>query len=486
MVSVIVAAASRRVSFFLVWIALCAEMEGDCFGGKWETPLTAISTFVFTPIPGLKFPPWYLAVIATWAWATTSKASRGGRAQTLATSMRISLGAIAMMVVWGAVTGGDVRQMTWQLHGFLMGFMTALMLTATCTTVEHYVSLGKVFVFSAIYRAAVLLVFWFSVGRDLVPQLVTQTTHADTTLFVSGLLILGINALERRTLRAVFAAVVAAVPIALAIRYNNRRLAWLSLLMGMVVVYVMLPKGKMRRRVNYALAIAAPLLVAYIAAGWGRSEGIFKPVHALSTMMGEHEDASSETRNIENYNLVMTLKSNPLLGSGWGHEYQEVSVAYSIKEMFEQYRFIPHNSVLGVLAFTGLAGFTGIWQLFPVSAFLLAHTYRATIDPRVRIATLSAFVGLVVFVLQMWGDMGMGTIPSDVLFGASIAVAARMPLLGAPPKRPSPKPGIDHEDGKDVERHEGTERDHRLPEPAPSDALAGEEQRDREGREENA
>lgn len=484
MVSSIVAA--RRVSFVLVWIALCAEMAGDCFGGKWETPLTPVTTFIFTPIPGLKFPPWYLAVIATWAWAMTSKASRVGRVQALTTSIRVSLGAIATMAVWGAVTGGDVRQMTWQLHGFLMGFMTALMLTATCTTVEHYVSLGKVFVFATIYRAGILLVFWFSVGRDLVPQLVTQTTHADTTLFVSGLLILGINALERRTLRAFLVAVVAAVPIALAIRYNNRRLAWLSLLMGMAVVYVMLPKGKLRRRINYALAIAAPLLVAYVVAGWGRSEGIFKPVHALSTMVGEHEDSSSETRNIENYNLVMTLKSNPILGSGWGHEYQEVSVAYSIKEMFEQYRFIPHNSVLGVLAFTGLAGFTGIWQLFPVSSFFLAHTYRATNDPRVRIATLSAFVGLVVFVLQMWGDMGMGTIPSDVLFGASIAVAARMPLLGAPPKRPSPKAGVDHEDGKDVQRHEGTEGDHRLPEPAPSDALAGEEQRDRERPDENA
>lgn len=485
MVSSIVAA--RRVSFVLVWIALCTEMAGDCFGGKWETPLTGITTFIFTPIPGLKFPPWYLAVIATWAWATfTSKAARGGRVPALWTSIKVSLGSIAAMALWGAVTGGDVRQMSWQLHGFLMGYMTALMLTATCTTVEHYMSLGKVFVFATLYRATVLLVFWFSVGRDLQPQLVTQTTHADTTLFVGGMMMLAIHALERRTLRAILAAVLAAVPIALAIRYNNRRLAWLSLLMGSLVVYVMLPKGKLRRRINVALAVAAPLVVAYVAAGWGRTEGIFKPVHALSTMFGEHEDASSETRNIENYNLVMTLKSNPLLGSGWGHEYQEVSVAYSIKELFEQYRFIPHNSVLGLLAFTGLSGFTGIWQLFPVSSFLLAHAHRGASDPRIRIVALSALVGLVVFVLQMWGDMGMGTIPSDVLFGASIAAAARVPLLGVAPKKSSPQARVDHQDGKDVERHEGAEGDHRAAEPAPSDALAGEEQRDRERREQDA
>jgi O-antigen ligase len=231
------------------------------------------------------------------------------------------------------------------------------------------------------------------------------------------------------------------------------------------------------------MAIAAPLLIAYIAVGWGRTEGIFKPVGAISTMMGKNEDSSSETRNIENYNLIMTLKSNPILGSGWGHEYDEVSVAYSIKEFFEQYRFIPHNSVLGVLAFTGLFGFTGIWQIFPVATFLLAHTYRNTNDPRVRMATLSGLVGLVVFVLQMWGDMGMGTITSDVLFGASLGVAARMPVLAGTWVKPKPsaKPGIDHEHGKDVQRHEGTEGNDGAPKPALADALAGEEKRDGEG-----
>ncbi|CAN5783239.1 hypothetical protein BH09MYX1_BH09MYX1_45520 [soil metagenome] len=473
---------ARRVSFFLVWLALTAEIAGECFGGKWETPLTGISTFIFTAIPGLKFPPWYLAVIATWGWAMSEKSARRGRTPPLITSLRATFASIALLVVWGALRGGDLRQTTWQLHGFLMGFMTGMMLTATCQTAEHFVTLGKVIAAATLYRAMILLIFWFSVGQHLDPPLATQTTHADTALFVTGLLILIANALERRTMRAALIAIVSAIPIAMAIRYNNRRLAWLSLLVGLFLLYLMLPKGKLRRRINMALAIAAPLAIAYVAIGWGRNEGMFRPVGALSTMMGQHEDASSETRNVENYNLVMTLKSNPLLGSGWGHEYEEVSVAYSIKELFAQYRYIPHNSVLGVLAFTGLAGFTGIWQIFPVSTFLVAYSHRNLTDPRLRIAAVSALVALVVFVLQMWGDMGMGTMTSDVLFGSALAVAARVPMLGGVWTKPrvSAKPRVDDENGKDVKDHERAEGHDRPPEPSLPDAFTREPERYRE------
>lgn len=487
---------ARRVAYALVWIALTAEMAGECFGGKWETPWTPVSTFIFTPIPGLHFPPWYVAVIATWLAALLQKGAKAGRTKPMLTSIMVSLASIGAMAVWGVARGGDPRQVLWQLHGFLMGFVTGQMLVATCRTTAHFVTLGKVVVAACLYRAAILLVFWFSVGKWLDPQLPTQTTHADTTTFVTGILLMGIYAVERRTLKAVAFAAVASIPVMMSMKYNNRRLAWLSLLVGIAIVYLGLPKGKVRRRINMGLLAAAPILAAYIAIGWGRNEGVFKPVYAISTMFGQHEDTSSETRNIENYNLVMTLRGNPLLGTGWGHEYDEVSVAYSVKEFFEQYRFIPHNSVLGLLAFTGLAGFTGIWQVFPIATYLLSQTHRSSTDPAVRMTTMGGVVMLVVFVLQMWGDMGMGTIPSDVLFGASLALAVRLPMLSGvwapkpkptvtPAPAPSPDARVDHENGKDVQHHEHAEADGGAAKPTLGEPVAREEERERERRDDD-
>ncbi len=464
----------RRIAFVLVWLALTAEIAGDTFGGKWETPLTWLGSALFTPLPGIKFPLWDLAVFATLAWALTLKGARKDLARPLMTSLVVTYASLAALWVWGVIRGGDIRQTTWQLHGFVMAFVTAQLLIATCRTLPHLVTLGKVIVFATLYRAIILLVFYFAIARGLYPPLATLTSHADTALFVTGLLMLLAYALEKGKSRAMLISAVCGLPIALAIHYNNRRLAWLSLAIGIAMTYLLMPKSKLKRRINLALMVGAPLLLMYIAVGWGRTEGIFKPVGAISTMMGTHEDASSETRNIENYNLVMTLKSSPILGLGWGHEYQEVSVAYSIKEIFEQYRYLPHNSVLGLLAFTGLIGFTGVWQVFVVSAFLLARVQRLAADARARTAALIALLGMMVFVLQAWGDMGLGTLTSDVLLGSCFAVAARVPVLTSVW---SPKARINEQKRKHVDDHEHAESDQGLAEPTLGEPITSKENR---------
>ena len=134
-------------------------------------------------------------------------------------------------------------------------------------------------------------------------------------------------------------------------------------------------------------------------------------------------------RDIENYNLLQTLRKNPFLGTGWGHEYVEEVRAFDIASIFPQYRYKPHNSLLGVVAFAGMIGFSGIWQIIPVVAFLHARVYRITLVPVARVAALAGLVVLVLGVLQMWGDLGFDSLLVNVLMGASLAVAGRLPAL---------------------------------------------------------
>src|SRR5439155_21013677 len=144
-------------------------------------------------------------------------------------------------------------------------------------------------------------------------------------------------------------------PVSFATIKNHRRLAWVSLFGALVVIYFMIPESRLRRRLTIAAVALSPLFVTYVATGAERTETMFKPAHSFATMLTK-EDESSKQRNIENYNLIKTLETNPVLGAGWGHEYREVSVAISIKEFFEQYRYIPHNSVIELLAFSALIG----------------------------------------------------------------------------------------------------------------------------------
>jgi hypothetical protein len=297
-----------------------------------------------------------------------------------------------------------------------------------------------------------------------------MTTHSDTPLFVVGIVLLVVNAVERRTSRSVLQAVLLSIPIALAIHWNNRRLAWLSLGLSLMLVYLLLPAGRIRRRINQLITVVVPLAALYVIVGWDRSERIFKPVRSIATMVGSQADASSETRDIENWNLIQTLKTSPLLGLGFGHEYYEINQAYSIKEIFAQYRYIPHNSVLGLLAFTGLAGFTGTWQVFAVSAYFNARVLRVAKLPEARAVGLASLIMLVAYMLQAWGDMGLSALTPGVLFSVSLAAAARLPVLVGDWPGTASKARVQVEDRQDPQDGEGDEGPGHLPEPLPGAA----------------
>jgi hypothetical protein len=94
-----------------------------------------------------------------------------------------------------------------------------------------------------------------------------------------------------------------------------------------------------------------------------------------------------------------------------------------------------------------MIGFAGIWQVIPVTAFLHARVYRLAKEPVLRIAALSSLVTYMTVVVQMWGDVGLSHLMVNVMLGAGIGAAARLPILsGAWPspqssKQAATKPG---------------------------------------------
>src|SRR6185295_13915507 len=111
---------------------------------------------------------------------------------------------------------------------------------------------------------------------------------------------------------------------------NNRRLAWIEILMVAAVAYLLLPRGVIRTRVNQFALVAGPIFLLYAAVGWGREGALFAPLKALSTS-GSDEDASSLARLEEIKNLMYTLSiaGNPVFGTGWGVPYQKLTSVYA-------------------------------------------------------------------------------------------------------------------------------------------------------------
>ena len=418
---------ARYLVYILVWLGLTAEVEGFIFEREWSTWLTTVGTFMFNGLPVLHMYPWDMLLMLSLIMSQAGGAK--GRSTAMTRSIKLTFGGALIGWCWGVANGGSAYQTIFQLHAFIMAIFLALAVMSTCRTVEHVRTLGYVVVFAAVYRAGVLLVFNYTVVRYLPHTLPTLTDHADSVLFVSGMFVVVINWLERRTIGLALGSVLTTSLMFLAIVLNNRRIGWLDVGMGGLMVYLLLPPGKSRTAITRTLIGLSPAIAAYISVGWGHPTGIFKPVGSISTMFGENQDTSSIMRDIENYNLIKSLKTNILFGLGWGNKYVEELVAYDISGIFPQYRYLPHNSMLGVVAFTGMIGFFYIWQIVPVSLYLHTRVIRATRHPVLRVAALSSVVGIATVLVQYWGDVGFNHLGVNVMFGVSIGLAGRLPGL---------------------------------------------------------
>jgi hypothetical protein len=230
------------------------------------------------------------------------------------------------------------------------------------------------------------------------------------------------------------------VPILLyAIQINNRRLAWVSLIGAIVAFYALLRPGKVKTRIRRALLVFVPIVVAYVAIGWGRTERIFKPLAAFATV-STVEDASTKARNVENLGLIATANQGWITGTGWGHKYIELSNKYSIAAAMELWQYVPHNSILGLFAFTGFLGVVGIWLRIPTAVFLLARTARLARRPSERAVGIIGVTTLVICCNQTYGDMGMFSPVTLYTMAMSFAMAMRIPseaqVWGSSGRRP--------------------------------------------------
>jgi hypothetical protein len=418
-----------RLVCALLFLAWTAEPVGDetLFCGLWRSPLEFFSP-LFTSLPAVNLTPWQLLILAVTPVGLLWPGSFRQRNSLTDVAVLISLCSIGVTLLWGLVRGGSAYNAYFQLWRFLAGLLVAVVLLSVTRNARDLKLLGFTVLSAAVVRSTLAVYFyWAHVRGRIEPPPPYMTTHDDSLLFVAGLLVSLSWALERRRRTVWIATALLWVHLLYAITLNNRRLAWIELLLGLAFVYLLLPR-RPRRRANRWLVLAAPVMLAYVAVGWGRPEPIFAPAKALATA-GSDEDASSLARHEEIRNLLYTLSvaGNPVLGTGWGQQYVKFSSVYAnFGDEWWQYLYLPHNSLLGVAVFGGLVGVAGIWLPVPVTALLAARGYRGATRPVDRAAAMVALCILPAYGAQCYGDIGFQSFTSNLILGAAVAVAGKV------------------------------------------------------------
>lgn len=422
--------------FFVAWTA---ERAGDeMYYGGWRSWF-ALFDPLFQSLPGVRMMPWQVLMLLLGPLCLLAPGAWRRRSWPLDAAVLASFGAILLTVLWGVARGGSAYYSYYQLRSPVVALYTALVLACVVRTPADLRALAKTVLAAAMVRAFLAAYFYLTYVRNqpLDPMPQYMTSHEDSLLFTAAVVISLAWAMARRSWAgwAWFGFVF--VWLAAGMRANNRRLAWVELMAMLGFAYLLLPRGGLKRRINYAAMAAAPFLIIYISVGWGRGGAIFAPVRSISTILNEEKDLSTMARSEENLNLVWTYQKSPLLGLGWGNGYQEASSAFTRGFVnFDLYPYLPHNSLLGIATFSGAVGIAGILLPLPIGAFLATRAYRRAKSPTERAAAMAALCYLPAWTMQAFGDIGFQSLTGGLLLAIALASANRLAAwTGAWPTR---------------------------------------------------
>jgi hypothetical protein len=432
----LVAAPTSWTAGGLLGLALLVDNPGERpMDGLWKSPLYMPGELLYlnlhrhTGIGALRFSALELAIIVLMVIVAVRKLNADTiddphRLGALPNPMKLAfasmLGAMLAMMAWGIVRGGDFTNALWQGRQLFWLPVLGVLFGHSVKSAAARLWLLRIILITACVRAAVGIYFYFVIARPAGVTFEYVTTHSDSILAVVAVLI-GVMAFIAKPSRDNLILNLIAQPILfVGLIVNDRRLAFVALFGGLLVAVLLAPAA-LRRVLRRAVILSIPLLIVYTAVGWNSNAGVFRPVGIVRSVTTQ-DDASSATRDIENYNLISTLKQQPLAGSGFGHEYIEFVQAYRVDHIFAQYLYIAHNSVLWLISQVGWLGFAFIWVAFPTAVLIAVRVLRNARSHTDVLTGFATVVAILTYLLQAWGDMGfqswMGTLIVAALMGA--------------------------------------------------------------------
>jgi hypothetical protein len=404
------------------------------YAGMWQSPLYLPGKLLFTNVA--LFTGFELCVYALLAVMLVRSVRRSRldplepqAPRPLRVAVLLSLGTVLWLVALGLVRGGEFRTGLWQFRYLLFLPAAALLVMRA---LEFPKDLGKVLgvvVAGSLVKAVMGAYFIYEVARPngLIPP--HTTGHNDTVLFVAAVFTPLALLWERRRRRLVALALAWLPLVALAIKLNDRRIAYVELLIVGVTLFLVSPWNETKRAVMRLMLVLAPVVALYTVAGWNTSGGrLFAPVQKVKTIVappkGTEEETSNTDRDTENYDLLRSWEGHKALGQGFGFRFTEFRPLNDFKP--SNYGQIGHNSILWLLWIGGLSGFFGVMLYVGVSVFFAGRTLPLVGVPEERAALTIALAVLVTYMNQAFGDMGTQSYAIDLLVAVAVAVVGQL------------------------------------------------------------
>ncbi|MBL8939053.1 MAG: hypothetical protein JNM69_31110 [Archangium sp.] len=396
----------------------------------WRSPLYPLGRIFFTNIAW--FTGFELAVMGLGALtllrrlmglSTTMEAPGMPGPRPLRSALLLSFLTIGWLVVWGVARGGIFREALWQFRALLFMPMVSMLSLLAFDFPKDLRLLGRVLVIGSVVKALLGTFFMYFIAYPQGEYPPHTTGHNDTMVFVVGVVLALVRVWEWPSWRNIGEALLWLPFLAMALRLNDRRIAYVDIALALGFIYLMSPMHRAKRFVTQAMVAMIPVVVLYVAVGWNARSSVFKPVAKLRSIVAPaadtEEESSNVERDIENFNLLKSWERDPMLGQGFGHAFTEFLPSNDFAQ--SAFGHIGHNSVLWLLWIGGIFGFFGVWLYLGITSFFFARSLRVVTDVTERVGLLVAMAIIITYLLQAFGDMGSQAM--QFVFFVSVAVS---------------------------------------------------------------
>ena len=445
--------APLRVSLGLVmFVGLAVDRPGDT-DGFWASPFVTVGGLLFhnlnhvVPVDALKFSGVFalvavLLVIRLYRRLVGRVRDTAGSvvmASPMSAALAVAAITVGALVAFGALRGGDVQSAKVQVQAFLQLLGVAYLFGVSLRGTADYRWLGSLIVAAACGKAVMAL--WV---RATLPAMVPNprgglmeleyaTNHGDSIVFACALAVLVGPLFHGPTRRQLARLALAGSLIVAGVVANDRRIAWVQIGLVVAAFFVANPRARLSRALTRAAVLASPLLLAYVVVGWSSPSRVFAPVGFVRNLVqAERTDGSLDRstlfRDLENFNLVTTFRTNPVVGTGFGHPFVQAAETDALPD-FTDYFYLPHNSMLGLWAFTGAAGFTGLMGTLVVGLLLAVRARLRALTADQAIAAVAVVGCLLSYVIHLWADIGFTEAPTIFLVGLALAMAGQLAVI---------------------------------------------------------
>jgi uncharacterized protein involved in exopolysaccharide biosynthesis len=431
----------------MIFLLLGVDDTGE-IEGQWRTPIAILGDLMqqrldlVTGIPGLAVTGMEVVAVfllAIWAQrrAVGSALDAGERIRTpaiLRGLLLVTAGAVLVAEVVGFLNGQSL--VPWKVRNLLHPVLLFLLFDAAFRGPIDHRLIGRVLVAAGVARAVLAVIVQRIAIAQTGGKYLTATSHGDSVLFAIALYLLVADLTERADGRRLARAALLAPVLLVGMVENGRRLVWVMVGMMLLTTYLISPMRGWKRRLTRAGLVASPLLALYVGVGWNSEARVFAPLKTLRGVSDTSYDHSAYWREVENWNIAMSMRERPVLGQGLGGHYTEHMANDDISSAYKEYREWPHNTVLGQLLLLGLLGFTAVWWLPAGALFLAFRSHRVAAAPEHRVAALGSAGALVACYMLAYGDTGAHYTQYKVVLALALAVAGKLAVAaGAWPAR---------------------------------------------------